>query len=260
MKAEPHDISQESIKKRRVKVQDFPLWTNEESVESLMYFIAECKRDGIPLPPDLLEQARRPAPDFEVRKKRKLKKKVVVENEEPQKKKKNLIIRNKGISISETCISDFVNIDPTINHPNTPTETPNVSEPISDQHMTDAPEKNMFVQENEVSEQTVYVSENIIPDTTLPENIIYEQPVLETPSISEPQTVTPPEIIIPSEPKQQQSQQQQVFSENPDEAENNISESPENAISEPSETLPSPVFDDFSKTNFFFENYAAETS
>lgn len=57
VKAEPQDISQESIKKRRVKVQDFPLWTREESVESLLYFIKECKREGIPMPHDLLEQS-----------------------------------------------------------------------------------------------------------------------------------------------------------------------------------------------------------
>lgn len=180
VKAEPHDISQESIKKRRVKVQDFPLWTNEESVESLMYFIESCKRDGIPLPPDLLEQASRPAPEFILgRKKRKLKKKVVAEHEEPRQKKKKLIIRNKGISISEAHISDSVNIDPTINHPNTPSEKTivpehNMSVPeniVSEQIVSD-----QIVSEQIVSEQTVHVSEDIILDITLSENTFSEQP------------------------------------------------------------------------------------
>lgn len=213
-----------------------------------MYFIEICKRDGVPLPPDLLEQARRPAPDIDMRRKRKLKKKVVAENEEPRQKKKKIIIRNKGISISETRISDSVNIDPTINHTNIPTETPIVSEQTTDQHMTDAPEQNMSVPENTVSEQTVHVSENIIPDNNPSENIPSEKP----------------EIITTSEPLEQQQHQKQqtqqhVFSENPDEAENIIFESPEHAISEPSESLPSPVFDDFSKTNFFSEIPVDET-
>lgn len=179
VKAEPHDISQDSIKKRRVKVQDFPLWTREEPVESLLYFIESCKRDGIPLPPDLLEQASRPAPKFEVRKKRKLKKKkVVAESEEPRQKKKKMIIRNKGTCISETYISESIAIDPTMNHPHTTTETTTVSEQTSDQNMVDTPEQNKFVPEKEVSEQTVYVSENIIPET-IPS-------VFVTPSESEP--------------------------------------------------------------------------
>lgn len=111
-----------------IKVRDFPLWTAEESVESLLYFIAECKREGIPLPPDLLEQARRPAPDIDMRRKRKLKKKVVAENEEPPpQKKKKIIIRNKGIAISENHISDSVNVDPTIIHSNSPPENQTLS-------------------------------------------------------------------------------------------------------------------------------------
>lgn len=125
VKAEPEDISQESVKKRRVRVEDFPLWNKEEPVECLIAFIAMCKMEGIPLPPDLLEQASRSAPDFEL-KKRKSKKKAVAESEEePRKKKKKfsddivprkkkLIIKNRGISISEARISDSVVNEPTL--------------------------------------------------------------------------------------------------------------------------------------------------
>lgn len=181
-------------------------------------------------------KAYRPAPDFEVRKKRKLKKKAVAESEEPRKKKKKLIIRNKGISISETCISDSIAIDLTVSHPHTTTENI-LSEPSSDQHMVDAPEQNESVPENEISEQTISVSENIIPETIPSETIPSDQP-----------------NTIPSE--QALSEQQQQTQSH---TENIIYEHPENSISEPtsenrqSSPLPSPVFDDFSKTDFFSE-------
>lgn len=110
VQAEPQDIPQESLKKRRVKVQDFPLWTAEEPIECLLYYIESCKKDGIPLPPDLLEQARRPAPEVDMGRKRKQKMKAVAE--EPQKKKKKRIsIKNKGIVISENHISNSLNIE-----------------------------------------------------------------------------------------------------------------------------------------------------
>lgn len=96
VKAEPQDISQESVKKRRIRLEDFPLWTKEEPVECLIAFIAACKKDGIPLPPDLLEQAARSAPDFDMRRRRKSKKKAVAESEEePPRKKKKITIKTK---------------------------------------------------------------------------------------------------------------------------------------------------------------------
>lgn len=116
-KVEPQDISTETIKKKRVRVGDFPLWTKEEPVECLIAFIVMCKQEGLPLPPDLLEQASRSAPDFDLRKKRKSKKKFF-DDIVPRKKKK-IIIKNIGISISESHISNTDNSEPTLSHPHT---------------------------------------------------------------------------------------------------------------------------------------------
>lgn len=310
VKAEPHNILQEVIKKRRVKVQYFPLWTAEEPVECLLYYIESCKRDGIPLPPYLLEQARRSVPDIDMRRKRKMKKKVVAKNDEPlPQKKKKITIRNKGIVISENRISNSVNIEPTIIHTNTPPEN-QIPEQTIDHTMTDVPEQNMTGTENIASEQVVsehIVSENIVSEqnvseqivseqtfsenivseqsiygseNVIPENILSDQPVPETPVLSEPPTETPPDNVTLSEQQQQQPQpqkspsqtqqspeqqqhkqtSQQEILENTIVEENVISEHPENDISKASETLPetSPVFDDFSKTDFFSEALADE--
>lgn len=252
VKAEPQDISQESVKKRRIRVEDFPLWTKEEPVECLIAFIAMCKLEGIPLPSDLLEQASRSAPDTEMRRKRKSKKKVVAEKEGPRKRKKKLIIKNRGISISESHIFDSVVNEPTL--PQTHTTKTTISEPPShDQTIPD------------ISEQTVYVSEHTVPETipTTLENIISEQPDLVTPT--EQLDTTPSEQVISD---QQPQSSQQTSPDNLDHAENIIFDPPENVISESlpspprvsstenipsrqSSPLPSPVFDDFSKTNLF---------
>lgn len=92
VKAEPEELSSETVKKKRVRVEDFPLWTKEEPVERLIEFIATCKLEGIPLPPDLLEQASRPAPDMDMRRRGKSKKKAVEGEEGPRKKRPKITI------------------------------------------------------------------------------------------------------------------------------------------------------------------------
>lgn len=211
-----------------------------------------CKLEGIPLPPDLLEQASRSAPDTETRRKRKSKKKAMAEEEGPRKRKKKLIIKNRGISISESHFSDSVVNEPTL--PQTHTIETTLSKPPShDQTIPD------------ISEQTVYVSEHIVPETipTTSENIISEQPDLVTPS-EQPDTIPSEQVISDKQPQSSQ----QTPPDNLDHAENIISDPLENVISE---SLPSPpresstenipsrqssplsslVFDDFSKTDFF---------
>lgn len=337
VQTEPQDVSQESLKKRRVRVEDFPLWTAEEPIECLLYYIESCQKDGIPFPPDLLEQARRPAPGLDLGRKRKMKQKAVDEEPQKKKKKKNKItIKNKGIFISENPILNSLNIDSTIITTNTPSENQQVSEQTTDHIMTDIPEQNISVPENIAAEQVVsehsapenlvseqnvseqnasvhivseqvasenivsernvseqavsennisdniisgqntFVSENINPDNTPSKNIVSDQPIPVTPIQSEPPNESP-ENENPSEQQQQQQQSephtspspqnppeqssQQNIPENTVAKENINSETTEKIISEASETLPetSPVFDDFSKTNFFSGISADET-
>lgn len=104
-----------------------------------------------------------------------MKKKAVAVAEEPplkKKKEKKIIIRNKGITISENCILDSVSIEPTITTTNTPSENQPVSDQTTDQIMTDIPEQNTSVSENIVDEQ-------VVSERTAPENMVSEQNVSE---------------------------------------------------------------------------------
>lgn len=113
MQAEPEALSNETVRKKRIPVEDFPLFIVEEPVEILLAFIESCLADGTPLPPDLLEQASRPAPDIDMRKRRR--KKKVSEEEGPQ-RKKSRAVKKRGISISEPLISESDNVFPTSSH------------------------------------------------------------------------------------------------------------------------------------------------
>lgn len=113
LQVEPEVVSSETVKRKRVPVVDFPLFTVEEPVECLIAFIVSCLADGTPLPPDLLEQASRPAPDIDMRKRRRLKKKVSEGEEGPHKKKTKVVIKKRGIYLSEPLISNSDNSLPT---------------------------------------------------------------------------------------------------------------------------------------------------
>lgn len=81
-------------------MEDFPLFTAEEPREALLAFIESCMADGIPLPPNLLEQASQPAPEFIENKRRKKRK----ASEEGSPKKVSKRPKKKGISSSATLV------------------------------------------------------------------------------------------------------------------------------------------------------------
>lgn len=211
----------------------------------------------------------------------------MVEEDRPQKKKK-ITIKNKGIVISDNPISNLSNVESTIvSNPTPPVNV--VSEPTKNLDMADIPEEPVSVPENIVTEQAVSepnasvhsvseqavpenvisentfseqdtsVSVNVNPDHTPTENLISDQP------IQSQQQHTSPEKQNPSEQQQQQkssephkspspiqTSQQNIFESTAAE-ENAVFEYTEKVISEATKPLPetSPVFDDFSKTDFF---------
>lgn len=172
---EPVQMNSETVRNRRVPVEDFPLFTTEEPVEALMAFIESCMADGIPLPANMLEQASQPAPDFIEKKKRK--KRKVSEEGSPKKKSKH--IKKKGISFSDTSVLKTV-ITPT-SQP-TPYETipsfePTPSEPhqqISSDYIPYEPEK------PHLSEPTVSEPHQTTPSET--QHTLSSEPIQPTPS------------------------------------------------------------------------------
>ena len=98
--------------------------------------------------------------------KRKKKQKVVAEDR-PLKKKSKTNIRNRGITISEPCISDSISIEPTITNI-APLENPVTEQTI----LTDIPEQTVSVPENITTEQ-------VVSEHSVPENLVSEQAVSE---------------------------------------------------------------------------------
>lgn len=96
LQSEPIMFDSETVRTRRVPVEDFPLFTAEEPREALLAFITSCIAYGIPLPPDLLEQASQPAPKF-IEKKRRKKRKA---SEDDSSKKVSKCHKKKGTSSS----------------------------------------------------------------------------------------------------------------------------------------------------------------
>lgn len=156
--------------------------------------------------------------------------------EEPKKKKKNRItIKNKGIVISDNPISTLSNVKLTTVRTPTPHDN-TVSEPTNI-NLDHTPT------ENHVSEQSIQtLQQHTSPEKQNP----IEQQQHKT---SEP----------PKSPSHIQTSQQNI-SESIAAEENAVSGSTEKVISEATEPLPetSPVFDDFSKTDFFSGTSADE--
>lgn len=112
LQTEPVQLSSETVRNKRIPVEDFPLFTTEEPVECLLAFIVSCVADGIPLPPNLLEQASQPAPEFTLKKRRRKRK----ASEEGSPKKKEKRVKKKDISISDTHVLETVITPPTSHH------------------------------------------------------------------------------------------------------------------------------------------------
>lgn len=175
LQSEPVQVDSEIVRTRRVPVEDFPLFIAEEPREALLAFIASCLSDGIPLPPDLMEQASQPAPEF-IEKKRRKKRKA---SEDDSSKKVSKRHKKKGTSSSAIpTFLESVTAVPT-SHP-TPSEpqqpTPSEQNPPSPQQLSD------FVTDI---------------DSTIPEP---NSPPPEPTHISETSTPTQPDIANPPSP------------------------------------------------------------
>lgn len=96
LQSDPVQIDSEAVRTRRVRVEDFPLFTAKEPREALFPNIASCQADGTPMPSDLLKRASEPAPEI-IEKKRRKKRKAT---EEGPSKRASKSSKRKGNSSS----------------------------------------------------------------------------------------------------------------------------------------------------------------
>lgn len=139
LQTEPDVMTNESVRNKRIPVEDFPLFTAKESVECLLAFIASCLADGTPLHVDLLERASQPATEVIMRKRRR--KRIISEEEAPQ-RKKTKAVKKKGISLSETLVNETDSMPPTSSHVPSEQHNQTLSEPhhqknISEQSLSE---------------------------------------------------------------------------------------------------------------------------
>ena len=104
---EPTPYVSATVTRRRILVEDFPLFNSGDHPEIILHFIEACKESGIPIDPAWLQGRNVPAPEVFLQKQ---KKRQAGEgpSARPQKKKK----KSSGMSTETISICDSVHISP----------------------------------------------------------------------------------------------------------------------------------------------------